>query len=135
MAAPVFFRQRKDDTIPVEESNDEYRSYFVIKVIAGPLVPELYHKTALSYWGVVNAYNRFKQRQLKNPRGTMDVVVTYNSRFLRREWCEKATVVFIAPTERATCINSLIKGSHLEYKNKYSQVDNFEDLAFNGEFD
>lgn len=134
MGSPVFSRISTSKPAIEDGGPDVFESHFIIKVVAGPIVPTPWHRDVLSYFGVINAYHQFlKKSSFGKIKGIVETVITYNTKFLTKEWCSKATVVFIAPTQKATCINLLIQGTHSEYTG-YESVLDFEDLALDGVF-
>lgn len=112
-------------------SQDEFKSYFIIRVVVGTEIPIEWHRQAKTYNQVLEAYKRFQNT--KPRQGYIETVVTYNTHFLSREWCERATVVFVAQTQRVTCLNNVIGGLH-EFSAKYQHAENLEQLALDGCF-
>ena len=132
---PVFSRaesQLKKMTLKDPFSEDTFKSYFIIRVLVGTEISREWHDQARTYHQVIEAYKRFEKSKPRN--GFIETVVTYNTHFISREWCERATVVFVAANNRVTCINNIINGIH-PLAEKYQNADNLEEIALNGGFD
>lgn len=134
LGTPVFSRAEsllKKKALRDPFAKDEFKSVFIIKVLVGTEIPLDWHRKAKTYHEVLEAYDRFTKT---SPRlGHIDVCITYNTRFLSREWCNRATVVFVAQTNRVTCLNHVINGIH-EFSKKYQHTTDLEEVALNGGF-
>lgn len=134
LGKPVFSRAEsllKKRALRDPFGKDGFKSVFIIKVLVGTEIPLDWHRQAKTYHEVLEAYDRFTKRSPK--LGHIDVCITYNTHFLSREWCSRATVVFVAQTNRVTCLNHVINGIH-EFSKKYQNTTDLEAVALNGGF-
>lgn len=107
----------------------------VIKVLVGPKVFAGWRAQVKSYYEVIEALEDYERRVRSGETNVQVFVYTFCLEFLAKEWAERASIIFVARTDHAVCINHLLSGSHKLYGDTYKGYTKFAELALSGKLD
>ena len=106
----------------------------VVKVLVGPKVFAHWRSQAKAYYEVIEEIEDFERRVRSGKKGVQKVIYTFCLEFLTKEWAERATIIFVASTDHAVCINHLLNGKS-RYGDLYKNYTKFAELALSGNLD
>lgn len=119
----------------IESDRSRPTNTCVIKVLVGPNVFEGWRSQVKSYYEVIQALENYEKRVRAGEKNVQVFIYTFCLEFLTSEWAKRASIIFVAPTDHAVCINHLIAGKHKIYGTKYQHYTQFAELALSGKLD